>query len=302
MRSEVIEKFKTLVWSPKEQRRELHAAGINVLPQNFYSSIPSIEEIQNSFEYTEENPPYLNKQIFNKEALQHANDLLAELTKYSVEFSPPDDEEKGNHEGFYWNNSQFTLSDAMSYYSFIRKVKPKKIIEIGSGFSTLVAINALKKNGSGELICIEPYPRDFLLDNDYVQLKKLKAQDLSIEELNAILSDGDILFIDSTHTVKSGSDCLHIYLRLLPEINSSIYVHVHDIFFPFSLPKEWLLDHHIYWSEQYLLMALLMDTKRYEFLYGSHFHLWANPQELSLLMHGRTKTSEGGSLWFRIKT
>lgn len=299
--NELLEELKSALWSSQKDKIKLQTAGINVLPQNFYSSVPSIEDIESSFEYKEEAPPYLLKKIFAEQTLKNSKDLLSELATYSVEFDPPFQKEKNNSEGFYWNNTQFSFSDAAAYYALIRKIKPKRIVEIGSGFSTLVAIHALKMNGHGELLCIDPSPPDFILENKFINLKKLRIQDVSAEELNSLLENNDILFIESTHTLKSGSDCLHIYLRLLPEITSSISVQVHDIFLPFALPKEWLLDHHIYWTEQYLLTALLLNTHRYEFIYGSSFHQWANPDLLNQLMHGRPIPSGGGSFWFKLK-
>lgn len=101
----------------------------------------------------------------------------------------------------------------MAYYCFIRKFRPHTVLEIGSGFSTLIAIEAVRKNGTGQVICIEPYPRPFLEKHTDIQLRKQKAQDLSAAVLDGLLQDGDIFFIDSTHTVKTGSDCLHIYSR-----------------------------------------------------------------------------------------
>ena len=282
------------LWADSETRSCIESAGFNITPCNFYSSTPSIADVENSFEYCEEEAPYLLDEIFEAKKLKM---LLEELCQYSVEFSPAVQGDEVNCKNFFWENSQFSYSDAMAYFAFIRHYKLKNIIEIGSGFSSLVALEALQKNGVGSLTCVEPYPRSFLEERNDLCLKKIRAQDLSADDLNELLDDGDILFIDSTHTVKTGSDCLHIYLRLLPKIKKNIYVHVHDIFLPFGLPKLWLLDHHIYWTEQYLLLAFLIDNLKQTVLFGSAYHYAFNPQLLEKFMCGRP--AGGGSLWFK---
>lgn len=187
----------------------------------------------------------------------------------------------------------------MAYYAYIKRIRPKTVLEIGSGFSSLIALDALRKNGSGKLICIEPFPRPFITklgSEGGLELQRLRAQDVTAAMLNSLLEDGDILFIDSTHTVKTGSDCLHIYLRLLPQINKKILVHAHDIFLPFGMPQKWLIEHQIYWTEQYLLLALLIDNPRAKLLFGSAFHKHFNADLLSQFMRGRA--GGGGSFWF----
>jgi hypothetical protein len=114
---------------------------------------------------------------------------------------------------------------------------------------------------------------------------------------NDNLKDGDVLFIDSTHTVKHDSDCLYIYLNVLPRLTVNLTIHAHDIFLPRTLPRNYLRDLHIYWTEQYLLMAYLIDNPRCKVLYGSQYHSHRNAQRLSALMHGRSLPG-GGSFWF----
>ena len=188
----------------------------------------------------------------------------------------------------------------MSYYCFIRMVKPNIIVEIGSGFSTLVAIEAVKRNGFGSISCIEPFPRPFLKENTFISLDERAAQDISSVELNDLLHDNDILFIDSTHTVKSGSDCLHIYLRLLPKITSDIYIHAHDVYLPYGLPRDWLLERQVFWTEQYLLMAFLLDNPKTTVLFGSAYNSAVNQEKARALMGGKWGIG-GGSLWFKYR-
>lgn len=287
--------LKNTLWS-RTLRDKLQMEGINVTPVNFYATVPSIAEIESSFEYADGAVPYLDDQLFDHTRMLQQ---LAELTDYSADFAPDED---GNEEtcenGFFWKNSQFSYSDAMSYYSFVRKLKPGRIVEIGSGFSTLVATQAVKENGRGSITCIEPFPRPFLKTLNDITLIPRKAQDISAAELDDMLEDGDVLFIDSTHTVKTGSDCAHIYLRLLPRLTKTVYVHIHDIFLPFGMPKEWLLDLHIYWTEQYLVHAWLLDNPRATVLYGSCYHEHFSREALAAFMHGRALEG-GSSLWLK---
>ena len=287
--------LQRLLWADKKTRAKIQKFGVNVLPSDFYSNVPSIEEIESSYEYATDEPPYFNTHVFEQEKLRHT---LEEILEFSTEFNPPIDGDEETCQRFFWKNSQFSYSDAMSYYCFIRSVRPASILEIGSGFSTLVALEAIEKNRAGTIHCIEPFPRDFLKKDDRLALYPIKAQDMYPEVLNDMLQDNDFLFIDSTHTVKTGSDCLHIYLRLLPEIRRNIFVHVHDVFLPFGMPQHWLLNRQIFWTEQYLLLSFLIDNPKASVLYGSKYNAQWNSLLMEKLM-GDKYPFGGGSLWFR---
>jgi len=287
--------LQRLMWADKDTRAKLQAFGVNVLPINFYSNTPSIEDISSSYEYSTDEPPYCNARIFDQKRLRQT---LEQILRFSAEFNPPVEGDEESCRRFFWHNSQFSYSDAMSYYCFIRLLQPSTIVEIGSGFSTLIALEAIEKNRTGVVRCIEPFPLEFLKKDNRITLDATKAQDIQPEFLNAILQDNDVLFIDSTHTVKTGSDCLHIYLRLLPEIRRNIFVHVHDVFLPFGMPKDWLLDRQIFWTEQYLLLAFLLDNPKASVLYGSNYNAKWNSSLMETLM-GDKYPSGGGSLWFR---
>ena len=286
------------LWSDLETRRKIQKHGINVVPTNFYSNTPSIDDIENSFEYRGEpgTAPYdlpLDPESMRRE--------LEALAAYAPEFSPPDTgKERTKDMAFFWSNPIFSGTDAMSYYCYVRKLKPASILEIGSGYSSLVAREALKANGRGKLHCIEPYPRPFMRALTDIDLITKLAQEITGEFVNDLLRDGDILFIDSTHTVKAGSDCLHIYLRLLPKIRRNIHVHVHDIHLPFAMPKQAMLNKQIHWTEQYLLMAFLLDNPKAKILFGTSYNWWRNRELLEKMMSGKWKPG-GGSFWFEYR-
>ena len=180
--------------------------------------------------------------------------LLAELTKYGSELAEID---------FDFNNDFFAGFDAAVYYSLIRHLQPKRIFEIGGGYSTRIADKALARNGKGLLTCIEPYPQGRLLAADLkVELiqKRVEAMDV---EFFSVLEANDILFIDSSHTVKFGSDVFYEFLEVLPRLKAGVWIHVHDIFFPHDYPAEWLMDRRLALNEQYLLEAFLAFNKSF---------------------------------------
>jgi hypothetical protein len=224
------------------------------------------------------------------------SETLEQLMPFSFEFDPP--VTRPVSEGYAWNGGPFSGSDAMAYYCFIRHAKPATVLEVGSGWSTLVADAAIKANGSGRIICIEPYPQPFLEGiSNVLEVLRQPVQELDVDFFNSVLSSGDILFIDSTHTVKHGSDCIHLYLKILPAILDDILVHAHDIHLPRTVPLGNLRDLQLYWTEQYLLYAYLLDNRRTKVLFGSAYHSTHSRNRLKDFMHQRYQEG-GASLWF----
>ncbi|UPY38108.1 class I SAM-dependent methyltransferase [Sediminicoccus sp. KRV36] len=287
---ELAATLKKLVFAPSKLRRFLQEAGVTITRSDVYSEIPKISEIEDAF--SKKSNICLDYIFQDADFLKN---FLIELSIFSNEFDPP--KHSSDPAEYSWTHGPFSYSDAMSYYCMIRKLKPKNIIEIGCGTSTLVAQAALKKNGSGRHIAIEPFPKDFLYGIENIELIKSKAQDIQLDFLNKNLSDGDILFIDTTHTVRHNSDCLYIYLTLLPFIQHDIIVHVHDIYLPDTLPLQMMRDHQVYWGEQYLLYAYLIRNKSTKVLFGSNYHKLKNQKLLQNFMHGRHPEG-GASFWF----
>ena len=217
--NELVRLYKKYLWADIDIRRHIEAHDISLTRSGFYSPLPSINEIENSYEYNDSKGFWFREDIFNDKTLL---DTINELSEFSYEFDPPFDGDKENPESFFWNNGLFSWADAMSYYCFIRSRKPAQIIEIGSGFSTLVAIEAIKKNKFGKILCIEPYPRKFLTENTNVELVVDKVQNVDLDFFNERLSDNDILFVDSSHAVKVGSDVQYIHLHIIPRLLSNI--------------------------------------------------------------------------------
>ena len=180
--------------------------------------------------------------------------LLTGLAQYRTELEELD---------FEFNNDFFSGFDAAVYYALIRRLQPARVIEIGGGHSTRIAANALARNGNGRLTCIEPFPEARLLDaNLNVDLIQKRVEEIDVNFF-ANLDANDILFIDSSHAVKFGSDVCYEFLDLLPRLRPGVWIHVHDIFFPHDYPAEWLLERRLALNEQYLLEAFLAFNKSF---------------------------------------
>ena len=174
--------------------------------------------------------------------------LLIELAQYSKELPQIE---------FDFHNGYFGGFDAAVYYSLIRHLKPQRIIEIGGGYSTAIADKALSSNEKGSLTCIEPHPEERLTRAKIrVELMRKRVEEIDVDFFNC-LEANDILFIDSSHTVKFGSDVCYEFLEVLPTLHPGVWIHVHDIFFPQDYPVEWLLKRRLALNEQYLLEAFL---------------------------------------------
>ena len=161
----------------------------------------------------------------------------------------------------------YGVIEAQALHGVIRYYSPKKIIEIGSGVSTYCMLSAGAKN----ITCIEPYPSNFLKTNTKIKLIKKRLQDTDIKIFED-LSAGDFLFIDSTHTLKIGSDVSKIYLEIIPKLKPGVIIHIHDIFFPYNYSRD-INNTMFQWLETQMLQALLINNSKIEILFCmSHLH------------------------------
>lgn len=169
-----------------------------------------------------------------------------------------------------YRNRNFGPIDACLLYCMVRHLRPRKIIEIGCGMSTLVIRKAVERGG-GECdhLCIEPFENPWL-EKLPVQLARVPAERMNPEELAGSLHSGDLLFIDSSHVVKPQGDVLFIVQELLPRLETGVVVHFHDIFTPRDYPASWLLKARVLWAEQYLLESYLCENQRWEVILSAN--------------------------------
>lgn len=175
------------------------------------------------------------------------------------------------------------------------------MLEVGSGFSTLLTVDVKHRflGGNLDITCIEPFPRPFLKSglNGLTRLIERKVQDVALVEFEQLMP-GDILFIDSSHVAKTGSDVNFLYFEVLPRLRPGVRIHVHDIFFPNDYPKDWVIEQNRSWNEQYLLRALLMYSTAFGVVFSSSYAYWRFPdlvRNALALPDGRV--FGGGSIW-----
>jgi hypothetical protein len=211
-----------------------------------------------------------------------------------------------NIDSFCINNGSFESGDAEFLYQFIRHIKPKKIIEIGSGNSTKISHMATDKNRSESKhecvhICYEPYEQQWLSSRPGITVRRELIEKSNIDWANE-LSAGDLLFIDSSHIIRPQGDVLMEYLEILPQLKAGVYIHVHDIFTPRDYPKSWVVDDVRFWNEQYLLEVLLSNTNRYEIVASLNFLKNNYYVELKSVCPYLTEDREPGSFYFKIRS
>jgi predicted O-methyltransferase YrrM len=176
--------------------------------------------------------------------------------------------DKTNQTEFYYNHTSYKSGDAEYLYNIIRYFKPRRIIEIGCGNSTLMIANALKFNKienseyTCNHICVEPFEQSWL-EKINVELIRDKVENLDISFFQK-LGNNDILFIDSSHIIRPQGDVLFEYLEILPALNSGVIVHVHDVFTPKDYLDNWIYDDHLLWNEQYLFEAFMTYNSEFK--------------------------------------
>ena len=173
--------------------------------------------------------------------------------------------------------------EAQALHAVVRHLKPRRIVEVGSGVSTYCMLQALGRNGGpAELCCIDPYAplrrsrRGLVPPNDEVRFEVIAkpVQHVPLEQFG-MLAESDLLFIDSSHAVKAGSDVNFLVLEVLPRLKAGVWIHFHDIYFPYDFPRDLLLNYRFY-NETSLLHAWLVHNPRAEIVFC-----------LSLLHYGR---------------
>jgi hypothetical protein len=204
---------------------------------------------------------------------------------------------------FFGNNPHFSMLDAPALFVLLRAWKPRRIIEVGSGFSTLLMADVNRRFLGREvsISCIDPYPPVFLrhgTDGIGHQVER-RVQELPLEHF-ADLQAGDLLFIDSSHVAKTDSDVNFLFFDVFPRLAAGVLVHLHDIFLPHDYPPDWVLGENRSWNEQYLLRALLMHTGGFEVLFGCSYAFWSYPAlVIAALANPDGAGYGGGSFWMR---
>jgi predicted O-methyltransferase YrrM len=267
-------------------------------PGHYYSPIVSVEEIE-----ANEHKLFLPQRELPGISLntEEQTALLFELQAQYGETPYINENTAGLR--YYFNNHTFEYSDAIFLHLLVRRVRPKRIIEIGSGFSSAVMLdtNELFFDNSIELTFIEPHAerlKNLMKPADFsrVTIIERKVQDVDMGVF-ARLKSGDILFVDSTHVSKTGSDVNMIVFDVLPVLPEGVIIHFHDVFYPFEYPREWVCGWSGFgWNEIYFLRAFLTNNPKYKILFFNTYleQLYEDwfKEKMPLCLVDR-----GGSLW-----
>jgi SAM-dependent methyltransferase len=260
----IAELLPDFIWPPNFERffPFWEQYGFHVTPVHFYQPIPNTSELPATLWQSESKLPGVE---MNDPAQLY---LLEEVfPQFRDEYDRFPTAPTARPHEFYFENPMFSGTDALALYCMVRHFQPRRIVEVGSGFSSLVSAQALQKNGSGGLTCIEPYPSE-VLQNGFPGLTKLvptKVQEVALETFLE-LEDRDILFIDSSHVVQIGGDVNYLFLEVLPRLAPGVVVQVHDIFLPLHGRKDWVMEQYRFWTEQDLLQAFLAFNSEFEVL------------------------------------
>ena len=277
----------------KALRRMLRRDRTWVPAGHFYSPIPEADEIRRN-----------EARIFDRSsgeiegvALNAAGQLenVRAIGLFAGELPFPERSDDPNRYGF--ENEFFSYGDAIFLYGMMRQHRPKRIIEIGSGHSSLVIAETNERFFSGALehTCVDPFPPTSTLAR-VPTLVRQNVQELS-PEFFAGLEANDILFVDSTHVAKTGSDVNFLIFHVLPRLKPGVLIHFHDIFYPFEYPEAWVYQGRA-WNEGYLLRAFLQYNSQFRIeLFNSYlyyFHHAELQRHVPLALR-----AVGAGLWLR---
>lgn len=275
--------------------------GVHITPNHYYQPIPDTRTLQEDLWLK---PSELIGIEINEETM--ISNLAIFKHKFKNEYEKFPRSKTSIPYKYYTNNGAFQSVDGEIYYCMVRYFKPRKIIEVGSGNSTYLAAQAILKNKedyqlNAELIAIEPYPNDTLRIG-FPGLSKLvisDVQDVHLSEFTKLMKN-DILFLDSSHVLKVGSDVKYEFTEILPRLNSGVLIHIHDIFLPAEYPREWILKKHLFYNEQYLLQAFLAFNSAFDILWGGSYMHLKHPDKLEDAFGSYRKDSSlPASIWLR---
>jgi hypothetical protein len=273
--------------------------GFHVTPNHFYEPIPDTRRIPRSLWTRLSDLPGIDM----RDQAQIA--LLETLSAFRNEYATFPLSRTGNTHDYYVNNRRFESVDGEVLYSLLRHFQPKRLIEVGSGASTLLSAKAVLRNSAEgrpcEFTSIDPYP-PYELRRSMPGMSSLMAtpvQNVSLEVFTR-LDTNDILFIDSSHVVRIGGDVLFEFLEVLPRLRKGVLIHVHDIFLPSEYPEKWVFTKKRFWSEQYLLQAFLSFNSAFEVVWASSYMHLRHPEmlEASFPSYNRDRRWPG-SFWMR---
>jgi len=276
------------------------------LPGHFYSPIPDLRELNDNARKV------FDRSVKRLEAVNLNESRQLQLANAFAEAyqEMPFPETRIAEFRYYLDNPFFSFGDGIVLYSFFRYFKPKRVVEVGSGFSSAEMLDMSTRFCSEpiEFTFIEPRPKrlySLLSQKDKelcnIQTKPVQRVDPAFFRE---LQENDFLFIDSSHVGKIDSDVLHIIFNILPLLKPGVLVHFHDILWPFEYPQNWVEEGRAY-NESYMLRAFLQYNSAFEIVYFNsymaihHTELIKCMMPLVLKSPSTGETEGNSSVWLR---
>lgn len=283
----IDEAIEVLRWVPFE---ELQRRGWHLQPNHYYWPL-------NDLAFLREHPETWTRAAVPADVdwdIDAQLEALARIAAYAGELDDVRDGPVSTPGEYVWG-TQFPKGDACVYYGLVRQLVPRRVVEVGAGYSSLVLRRALEANGGEcEVTLVEPEPNWNVLgtlppDWNVVEKPVQLVDPACFEALEA----GDILFYDGSHCVHTGSDVNWIFFEVLPRLAEGVWIHVHDLAWPWDYPVQWVLDEGISWNEQYLVQAFLMNNDAYRVRLAVSMLGTTSPHQVNELLPGMV----GGSVW-----
>jgi hypothetical protein len=272
------------------------------LPVHYYSPVPDLDDLASRGVWDRKS---------NLAGVEFRSEVqvayLLELgNRYGGECAWP--AQPANRDGFYTENGSFSFGCAAAAHCVVRDRKPRRIVEIGSGNSSLIlsaalALNQLDGAPPAEYTIVDPYPSGLLgaLPGAMATVIAERVELLSSRIFDE-LESGDILFVDSGHVARIGGDVNYLVLDILPLLSPGVVVHFHDIDLPYEYPSVYLTNasFRMLWTEAYLLQAFLACNTSFDVLLGMAYLMRDRPDSLrEAFVHfdPETHRAVSGSFW-----
>lgn len=280
---------------------ELQRRGYHLQRRDYYSAL-------NDLDFLAANPDLWHDRPLPAGVRWDLDGQLAfvrEIAPYAGELSDVPWDAPAGPPVYYWNNDFWRGLDALVHYGLLRRLKPRRVIEIGCGWSSLLLARALARNAAegaqATVHQIEPYPREDLLaalPGDWTRESTI-LQRAALAPFQQ-LRDGDVVFYDGSHVARAGSDVNWFFFEVVPRLADGVVVHVHDVYWPTDYPDHWIFERAQTWNEQYVLQAFLMYNDSFELIVANSAVRAAHREELEGLYAGsRDGIGGGGSVWLR---
>lgn len=283
-------------------RRLLDRAGYDLVRRSFDSPLPDVGELPAGLWDGPSALPGVDLRVDDAVAL-----LAGPLAPYLAQFRPPL-ERPAEPGGFWLRNGAYQSVDAEVLYAMVRRLRPRRVHEFGSGASSHVIAAAARANAADDPaaapldhVIVDPFP--FATDGfgpvPGATIRAVRAEDTDPADVDALAAN-DILFVDTSHTVRTGGDVTHLLLDVIPRVAAGVHVHLHDVFLPYEYPRDWVVDRRHAWAEQYLLQAFLAFNDRFEVVLPTYAVARAAPGLLATLIASfDPATVRPGAFWFR---